>query len=60
MSLIRALRSDQMVNDHTRRSESCSFAFAISLHGKEGVDGSSPSEGLGKVRANRHFCVVCL
>jgi hypothetical protein len=29
------------------------------LHGKEGVDGSSPSEGLGKVPANRDFNVVC-
>ena len=28
-------------------------------HGKEGVDGSSPSEGLPKVPANRHFVVVC-
>ena len=27
-------------------------------NGKEGVDGSSPSEGLGKVPANRHFDVV--
>ncbi len=27
-------------------------------HGKEGVDGSSPSEGLHKVPANRHFIVV--
>ena len=25
------------------------------LHGKEGVDGSSPSEGLHKSLANRHF-----
>jgi hypothetical protein len=29
------------------------------FHGKEGVDGSSPSEGLPKVPANRHFVVVC-
>ena len=28
-------------------------------HGKEGVDGSSPSEGFGKVPANWHFVVVC-
>ena len=28
------------------------------LHGKEGVDGSSPSEGLSKVPANRQFVVV--
>jgi hypothetical protein len=28
------------------------------FHGKEGVDGSSPSEGLPKVPANRHFVVV--
>jgi hypothetical protein len=28
------------------------------LLGKEGVDGSSPSEGLPKVPANRHFVVV--
>ena len=25
------------------------------LHGKEGVDGSSPSEGFEKMPANRHF-----
>jgi hypothetical protein len=30
-----------------------------SFHGKEGVDGSSPSEGLHKAPANRRFCVVC-
>jgi hypothetical protein len=30
------------------------------LHGKEGVDGSSPSEGLPKVPANWRFVVVCL
>ncbi len=30
------------------------------LHGKEGVDGSSPSEGLRKVPANRHFNVACV
>jgi hypothetical protein len=29
------------------------------LHGKEGVDGSSPSEGLAKVPANGPFVVVC-
>jgi hypothetical protein len=28
-------------------------------HGKEAVDGSSPSEDFGKVPANRHFVVVC-
>src|SRR5262249_53552451 len=28
-------------------------------HGKEGVDGSSPSEGFTKVPANRHFVVAC-
>src|SRR6266540_3751118 len=28
------------------------------FHGKEGVDGSSPSEGLGKVPANRNLSVV--
>jgi hypothetical protein len=28
------------------------------FHGKEGVDGSSPSEGLRKVPVNRHFVVV--
>ena len=32
----------------------------LNLHGKEGVDGSSPSEGLPKVPANRHLVVVCL
>src|SRR6266487_2727633 len=29
------------------------------VHGKEGVDGSSPSEGFYEVPANRHFVVVC-
>ena len=29
------------------------------LHGKEGADGSSPSEGLDKVPANWHITVVC-
>jgi len=29
------------------------------LDGKEGVDGSSPSEGLSKVPAKWHFIVVC-
>jgi len=29
------------------------------FHGKEGVDGSSPSEGLHKVPANQHFAVAC-
>src|SRR6266542_1756566 len=29
------------------------------LHGKEGVDGSSPSEGLINVPANWHITVVC-
>ena len=28
-------------------------------HGKEGVDGSSPSEGFDKMPANGHFVVVC-
>jgi hypothetical protein len=32
----------------------------IGAHGKEGVDGSSPSEGFSKVPANRHFVVVCV
>jgi hypothetical protein len=32
----------------------------IGAHGKEGVDGSSPSEGLDKVPANRHFAVACV
>jgi hypothetical protein len=31
----------------------------IGAYGKEGVDGSSPSEGLPKVPANPHFVVVC-
>src|SRR5262249_15778728 len=34
-------------------------ARARILHGKEGVDGSSPSEGFTKVPANRHFVVAC-
>ena len=29
------------------------------LHGKEGVDGSSPSEGFAKMPANWHCIVVC-
>ena len=29
------------------------------FHGKEGVDGSSPSEGFAKVPAHRHFTVAC-
>jgi hypothetical protein len=29
------------------------------FHGKEGVGGSSPPEGLHKVPANRHFVVAC-
>jgi hypothetical protein len=32
--------------------------LALDVHGKEGVDGSSPSEGLPKVPANRHFVVA--
>jgi hypothetical protein len=35
-------------------------AAARILHGKEGVDGSSPSEGLNKVPANWYFIVVCV
>ena len=31
----------------------------IGAHGKEGVDGSSPSEGFDKMPANGHFVVVC-
>jgi hypothetical protein len=30
------------------------------VHGKEGVDGSSPSEGYDEGPANPHFIVVCL
>jgi hypothetical protein len=30
------------------------------LHGKEGVDGSSPSEGFSKVPVNWHFLVAYL
>jgi hypothetical protein len=50
-----------------RRRERLRQAKAVALgcdrlpprfHGKEGVDGSSPSEGLPKVPANRHFVVV--
>jgi hypothetical protein len=37
----------------------CTRVTPSNLHGKEGVDGSSPSEGLLKVPANRHFVVVC-
>jgi hypothetical protein len=29
------------------------------FHGKEGVDGSSPSEGFHEVPANWHYSVVC-
>jgi hypothetical protein len=37
----------------------CTRLTLSDFHGKEGVDGSSPSEGLPKVPANRHFVVVC-
>jgi hypothetical protein len=37
----------------------CTPLPPLDFHGKEGVDGSSPSEGLPKVPANRHFVVVC-
>jgi hypothetical protein len=35
------------------------YRLPFGAHGKEGVDGSSPSEGLAKVPANQHFVVVC-
>jgi hypothetical protein len=38
----------------------CPPVLPTNLHGKEGVDGSSPSEGFDKVPANWHFIVVCL
>jgi hypothetical protein len=41
------------------RDRACTRMTLQNLHGKEGVDGSSPSEGLPKVPANRHFVVVC-
>src|SRR6266540_369451 len=37
----------------------CTRVTLRNLHGKEGVDGSSPSEGFDKVPANWHFVVVC-
>ena len=44
-----------MVSD----DRACPRVTLWDFHGKEGVDGSSPSEGLPKVPANRHFTVVC-
>ena len=40
-------------------ARACPLLPPQNLHGKEGVDGSSPSEGLPKVPVNRHFVVVC-
>ena len=37
----------------------CTRVTLRNLHGKKGVDGSSPSECLRKVPVNRHFLVVC-
>src|SRR6266545_714750 len=37
----------------------CTRVTPRNLHGKEGADGSSPSEGLDKVPANWHITVVC-
>ena len=37
----------------------CTRVTPQNFHGKEGVDGSSPLEGLPKVPVNRHFVVVC-
>ena len=36
----------------------CTRVTPQNLHGKEGVDGSSPSEGFDKMPANLHFSVV--
>ena len=38
----------------------CTRVTPQNFHGKEGVDGSSPSEGLVEVPGNRHFVVVYL
>ena len=58
---VRSTRSQQLLR---RRSPSARTARPVMpagdiLHGKEGVDGSSPSEGLHKMPANRHYSVVC-
>ena len=38
----------------------CTRVTLSNLHGKEGVDGSSPSEGFSKVPVNWHFLVAYL
>jgi hypothetical protein len=38
----------------------CTGVTPPNFHGKEGVDGSNPSEGLRNVPANQHFVVVYL
>jgi hypothetical protein len=40
------------------RDRACTHVTPQNLHGKEGVDGSSPSEDLDKVPANWHFSVA--
>ena len=40
------------------RAPPCPPVPPLNLHGKEGVDGSSPSEGLHKSPANGHFYVA--
>ena len=37
----------------------CTSVPLPNFHGKEGVDGSSPSEGFDEVPVNSHFIVVC-
>jgi hypothetical protein len=43
---------------YVARDRACTRVTPKNLHGKEGVDGSSPSEGFDKVPANPHFIVV--
>ena len=42
----------------TARARSCPPVPPRNLHGKEGVDGSSPSEGFNETPANQHFIVA--
>jgi hypothetical protein len=46
----RACRKNMITSDRA-----CTPIQPLNLHGKEGVDGSSPSEGFDEMPANRHF-----
>jgi hypothetical protein len=45
--------------NYVASDRACTRVTLRNLHGKEGVDGSSPSEGFDKVPANWHLIVVC-